>query len=444
MPNIRQTTIDKDGQTVVVKEYHTNQPPTGQKRKEANQTTLLPAQPPSKTPKPSPTNQQSKGANVVGEKEKAKLCGVENCSETATVWPFINSGRASRRVVGYCDKCNVARKKEQSTKKSESRKNMSANTARRALYGWAQEAHICFQECNDLPYNYTKDQVKLGFFSRDFLQQFVTAGRMMVGKESTVASAKAAVKWQAIAYTSQRDHKYSGMYHLAKDELGKTWQTNVGKMMGLSCDQNTNPHVFILAHFVESVKKELGMTGTNFIGYQVKIGLVATVADYVQMPHQDCDCRNNQHSWIFHVPINKDGSYIYIWDVSDPLGLKKTLVHIPLGSFLVLREDVWHSGIVGGEGNVRVHGGIFEAWAFNTTSQLVYPPVSKDNIPNLKAYKKGFDAVHNKDPIDYENAVTMVSPKQAEQLKQMYLNLCKSFPVSTLFYAPLPHGDHDA
>ena len=128
---------------------------------------------------------------------------------------------------------------------------MSANSARRALYGWAQEAHICFQECNDLPYNYTKDQVKLGFFSRDFLQQFVTAGRMMVGKESTVASAKAAVKWQAIAYTSQRDHKYSGMYHLAKDELGKTWQTNVGKMMGLSCDQNTNPHVFILAHFVQ-------------------------------------------------------------------------------------------------------------------------------------------------------------------------------------------------
>ena len=215
-------------------------------------------------------------------------------------------------------------------------------------------------------------------------------------------------------------------------------------MMGLSCDLHTNPHVFTLAHFVQSVKEELGIKGTNLLGYLVKIGLVATVADYVQMPHQDCDCRNNQHSWIFHVPINEGGSYIYMWDVSDPLGLKKTLVHIPLGSFLVLREDVWHSGIVGGEGNVRVHGGIFEAWAFNTTSQLVYPPVSKDNIPNLKAYKKGFDDVHNKDPIDYENAVTMVSPKQAEQLKQMYLNLCKSFPVSTLFYAPLPHGDHDA
>ena len=143
MPNIRQTTINKDGKTVIVQEFHTDPPPTGQKRKEANQTTLLPAQPPSKTPKPSPTNQpnlvgknfskldsvvqdvegslkvaeKSKGANVVEEKEKAGLCCYENCSKTATLWPFKNSGRASRRLVGYCDKCNVARKRNRVAKK---------------------------------------------------------------------------------------------------------------------------------------------------------------------------------------------------------------------------------------------------------------------------------------------------------------------------------------
>ena len=38
--------------------------------------------------------------------------------------------------------------------------------------------------------------------------------------------------------------------------------------------------------------------------------------------------------------------------------MHKTLVHIPLGSFLVFCEDVWHGGIVGGEGNVRVHSEI--------------------------------------------------------------------------------------
>ena len=166
------------------------------------------------------------------------------------------------------------------------------------------------------------------------------------------------------------------------------------------------------------------------------MGLVATLADYVQMPCHDCDIRGNAHSWIFHVPNCARGSYIYI-------GLKKTLVHIPLGSFLVLREDVWHSGIVGGEGNVRVHGGIFEAWAFNTTNTLAYPPAIKDGA-NLRAYKKEFDAVRNKDPIDYEHAITMVSNRQVEQLKQMFLNLCKSSPVSNLFYAPLPPSDNDA
>ena len=74
---------------------------------------------------------------------------------------------------------------------------------------------------------------------------------------------------------------------------------------------------------------------------------------------------------------------------------------------------------------------------------MIYPPATKEGA-NLKAYKKEFDAVHNKDPIDYEHAITMVSNPQVEQLKQMFLNLRKSSPVSNLFYAPLPPGDNDA
>ena len=35
----------------------------------------------------------------------------------------------------------------------------------------------------------------------------------------------------------------------------------------------------------------------------------------------------------------------------------------------------------------------------------------------------------------------MVSNPQVEQLKQMFLNLRKSSPVSNLFYGPLPPGD---
>ena len=61
--------------------------------------------------------EKSKGAKVVEEKKKAGLCCCENCSKTAIILPFKNHGRASRRLVGYCDKCNVARKKEQSSQK---------------------------------------------------------------------------------------------------------------------------------------------------------------------------------------------------------------------------------------------------------------------------------------------------------------------------------------
>ena len=262
----------------------------------------------------------------------------------------------------------------------------------------------------------------------------------MAGKEGTVAAAKQA--WNAISHTSQpggRPKDSSGLYNLVGDELEAPWEAKVGKMMGLKCDRHTNPHVYTLSYFVQKLKEELGITGEKSLGYKVKFGLVATVADYVQMPHQDCECNENDiHSWIFHVPICARGSYIYIWDVEN---MHKTLVHIPLGSFLVLREDVWHGGIVGGEGNVRVHGGIFEAWAFQSASKLTYPPANQGE--SLRNYKKVFDNVHNDQPIDYEEAISMVSENQLEQLEQMHQNICKSFPATTLFYSPLPLGEEN-
>lgn len=94
------------------------------------------------------------------------------------------------------------------------------------------------------------------------------------------------------------------------------------------------------------------------------------------------------------------GSCIYIQDMET---IHKTLVRIPLGSFIVLFDDMWHSGIVGGEGNVRVHGGAFEAWAFCSATNLSYPPAENNEI--LKKYKRDFDAVHNDDPIDYKKAI---------------------------------------
>ena len=58
------------------------------------------------------------------------------------------------------------------------------------------------------------------------------------------------------------------------------------------------------------------------------------------------------------MPLFSAVSYLYIWDDD---GKRKKLVWIPLGSFLVLRDDLWHGGLCGGAGNVWVHGGIFDS-----------------------------------------------------------------------------------
>ena len=90
---------------------------------------------------------------------------------------------------------------------------------------------------------------------------------------------------------------------------------------------------------------------------------------------------------------------------------------------------------------MRVHGGIFEAWAFQSTSKLTCPPAKQDEY--LRKYKTVFDQVHNNHPIDCKNTISMVTDNQLEQLEQIHQNICKSFPATTLFYAPLPLGEEN-
>ena len=90
---------------------------------------------------------------------------------------------------------------------------------------------------------------------------------------------------------------------------------------------------------------------------------------------------------------------------------------------------------------MRVHGGNFDAWAFQSASKLSYPPAKPNE--GLKYYKKGFDTVYTSQPIDCEEAISMVSENQLKQLKQKYQNIYKLLPATTLFYAPLPLGEED-
>ena len=109
-----------------------------------------------------------------------------------------------------------------------------------------------------------------------------------------------------------------------------------------------NPLTIVFRSFLQKLKQELKI---NDLYYRVKLGLVVTRKDYVQLPHLDCEAKKENHSWMCHVPICISGIYLYVW---DDLGNTKQLLKITLCGFLVLCDDLMHGGMCGGPGNVRV------------------------------------------------------------------------------------------
>ena len=87
----------------------------------------------------------------------------------------------------------------------------------------------------------------------------------------------------------------------------------------------------------------------------------------MQLPHLEWEVKEENHGWIFHVPICSSGRYLYVWGYLENT---KQLLKILSGGFLVMHDDVIHGGICGGPGNVRVNGGIFDSIAIETTNPL--------------------------------------------------------------------------
>ena len=116
------------------------------------------------------------------------------------------------------------------------------------------------------------------------------------------------------------------------------------------------------------------------------VGYVVMYEDYIQSPHLDINS-SNLYSFIIHVPLCIEGSWIYVWERGDGFSVNRDMVHIPFGSMLVLRSDVWHGGIVGGKGNLRFHAAIMARDDLTSDDQLVYncsPAVAKKKYNGLR------------------------------------------------------------
>ena len=154
------------------------------------------------------------------------------------------------------------------------------------------------------------------------------------------------------------------------------------------------------------------MAKENIPGYDAdihsgKIGLVLTTREYAQVPHLGIYRLNEKEnrSWIYHSPLCREGSWIYIW--KNGTGCKdKVLVRINFGSILILREDVWHGGLIGGVGNVRLHGAIIANEHILSTKLLKY---------GSRTLKSSFSGMK----VDYRTSVDLLNKSKTDTIKDI-------------------------
>ena len=111
------------------------------------------------------------------------------------------------------------------------------------------------------------------------------------------------------------------------EKSGARWLGGKGKY---------NPIISIIHHFLNVVKENI--PGYNADTHSVKLSVVLSTIDYVQVPQFDVYRLNekNNCSWIYHPPLCYEGSWIYIW--RNGTGCKdKVLVKIPCGSIVIKR-----------------------------------------------------------------------------------------------------------
>ena len=102
-----------------------------------------------------------------------------------------------------------------------------------------------------------------------------------------------------------------GLYKVFTKNESNLWEAQVEKAMGgRNSDPCFNPNLFVIILFVQELKRKLGFAGQNELNCRVKFGLVMTVQDWLQAPHQDCEVTPGNQSWIFHVPLSTSGSYL--------------------------------------------------------------------------------------------------------------------------------------
>ena len=142
------------------------------------------------------------------------------------------------------------------------------------------------------------------------------------------------------------------------------------------------------------------------------------------MPHIDhaVNTRKKKHlpTWIIMIPIMKEGSWLYVYDRD----FECKMLRIPLGGYLVLRDDLYHGGFCGSPGNVRIQITLIPHDDINNFCYLYHVG------PKIAA-EKGF---YDPKPVDYKESVYIFDEDVKQKLMAQKTKLEESFyDMETLY-----------
>ena len=167
--------------------------------------------------------------------------------------------------------------------------------------------------------------------------------------------------------------------------MGIKAKLNVNEFLGLSTAKSRNVHAGKFFYFAEKTQlgdwtqnkiwKDVGIDNFNRLiqaatsplpmgegKYLADPGAVLTVKPFAQPPHRDMQGFDRKDDWqqsyfpfILHLPLCEEGMFLNVWHMPHDESVAPYQLHIPFGTFVLLRVDVVHGGVLGSPGNVRLH-----------------------------------------------------------------------------------------
>ena len=143
------------------------------------------------------------------------------------------------------------------------------------------------------------------------------------------------------------------------------WKRGTGNASHLNeSDWRDNPLLdptssLLLDAYMSSLSAAISSATQWNMEYKTLCSVIETGIAGHQAPHvDDKGCLEKEEQFrpfILHHPLCEEGSSLQIWLPNDKGSHSPTLVHVPFGTALLLRGDVYHAGSYGTKGNIRFH-----------------------------------------------------------------------------------------